>query len=187
MGRCSLTLWGLKFIKIVHKIQFLPLLCITVTNNYHGFRAVMVGVYCQNYAMCINVLCGQNEDFVRVMLMQVVHTCTTTTAVVCPPHRVGRQHAKFTAFTGRKLQNVGFIQSLVHGLKCRHSYMAVSLTLTPYVLYTLCVYAISLRECCSCVHGKWACVEWRENVHIQRIVFSVLWVLVLLFLTTLLF
>lgn len=95
--------------------------------------------------MCINVLCGQNEDF--VMLMQVVHTCTTT-AVVCPLHRVGRQHAKFTAFTGRKLQNVGFIQSRVHGLKCRHSYMAVSLKLTPYVLYALWVHAVSLTECC---------------------------------------
>jgi len=96
--------------------------------------------------MYISVLCGQNEDF--VMLMQVVHTCKTTTALVCPPHRVGRQHAKFTAFTGRKLQNVGFIQSRAHGLKCRHSYMAVSLTLTPYVQCALWVYAVSLTQCC---------------------------------------
>jgi hypothetical protein len=94
--------------------------------------------------MCINVLYGQNVDF--VMLMQVVHTCTTT-AVVCPRHWLGRQHAKFTAFTGRKLQNVGFIQSCVHGLKYIYSYMAVSLTLTPYVLYALWVYVVSLTEC----------------------------------------
>lgn len=84
--------------------------------------------------MYVNVLCRQNEDF--VMLMQVVHT-RTVPAVVCPPHRVGRQHAKFTAFTDRKLQNLALIQTRVHGLKCRYSYMAVCLTLTLYVLHAL--------------------------------------------------
>lgn len=90
--------------------------------SYHGLRTAMLSGYSENHAMCINVRCGESEDF--VMLMWLVHT-RAVTAVVRVPRRVGRQHAKFTAFTDRKLQNVAFIQSRVHGLKCRYSYMAV--------------------------------------------------------------